>query len=114
MGCAVDRQVSTEGLEEVDSEKRDALRPQGETMKDTARILKFKGEELRTPTDVIAVCEALIADLLSGEITPAEHRKIQQEIVARTKEFGSMVKIFERLKKKQHRASILIGETFFL
>ena len=70
-------------------------------MKDAARILKFKGKELRTPADVIAVSEALIADLLSGDITPAEHRKIQREITARTKVFGSMVKILETRQKLQ-------------
>jgi hypothetical protein len=70
-------------------------------MKDSARILKFKGKELRTPADVITVNEALIVDLLSGDITPAEHRKIQREITGSTKVFCSIVKVLETQQKLQ-------------
>jgi hypothetical protein len=68
-------------------------------MKPTARILKFRGKELRTPADITQVHEALIADLVSGEITPADHRKIQREITERIKTFGSMLKVLDSWQK---------------
>ena len=61
-------------------------------MKDTAKVLTFKGRELKTPADINSVQEALWEDLTSGAVTPREARQIQKEIGQRLKAFRSMVK----------------------
>jgi len=61
-------------------------------MKETAQVLKFKGKELMTAADIIAVLEALACDLASGDLTPAEARKIQNEVNKRIKLVASAVK----------------------
>jgi polyhydroxyalkanoate synthesis regulator phasin len=61
-------------------------------MKETAQVLKFKGKELMTAVDINAVLEALACDLASGDITPAEARKIQNEVNKRIKLVASAVK----------------------
>ena len=54
-------------------------------MKETAQVLKFKGKELMTAADINAVLEAVACDLASGDLTPAEVRKIQNEVSKRIK-----------------------------
>ena len=49
-------------------------------MKDTARVLKFKGKELKTGRDCAAVFSATMSDLDAGDITPGEARKIMAEV----------------------------------
>ena len=52
-------------------------------MKDGAKILRFKGRELRTINDINLVQEAIIQDLVAGDITPREAKVIQKEIKGR-------------------------------
>jgi hypothetical protein len=52
-------------------------------MKGTARIVKFKGKEMKSAADLKAALEALMADLVSGAVKPGEAKKIQKEIDAR-------------------------------
>jgi hypothetical protein len=68
-------------------------------VKETAQILRFKGKVLRTPADINEVSEALIVDLLSGDITPAEHRKIQKEVTAKINSFGAILKTLQAWQK---------------
>lgn len=64
-------------------------------MRKTAQVLKFKGKELMTAADINAVLEALACDLASGEITPAEARKIQNEVNKRIKLVASALKTWQ-------------------
>lgn len=61
-------------------------------MKETAQVLKFKGKELITAADINAVLEAVARDLASGDVTPAEARKIQNEVNRRIKLVASALK----------------------
>ena len=56
-------------------------------MKQTAEILKFKGETLKTLQDVQAVELAVLADLGSGAVTAMEARQIHIQIIAMLKQF---------------------------
>jgi hypothetical protein len=67
-------------------------------MKDTARILKFKGKELRTPADVAAAYEALYNDQMAGSIEPAEARKIGRQLREKAKQFGAALRTLRNLK----------------
>ena len=69
-------------------------------MKETAQVLKFKGKELMTAADIIAVLEALARDLASGDLTPAEARKIQNEVSKRIRA------VAEALKTGQNSATL--------
>ena len=75
-------------------------------MKETAQVLKFKGKELITAADINAVLEAVACDLASGDVTPAEARKIQNEVSKRIKV------VAEALKTGQNSATLrsLAGE----
>ena len=85
------------GKIKVDTDRRKVVRIKH--MKETARILRFKSKELKTADDINKVCEALIDDLLSGEITPTEHRKIQREVTTRINDFGGVLKTLEAWQK---------------
>ena len=67
-------------------------------MKETAEILKLKGKELKTASDITAVQEALMMDLIAGRITPAEAKKIQREVTARIKVIGAALKTGQQLQ----------------
>ena len=61
-------------------------------MKESAHILKYKGKVLKTLADVSAVQEALMRDLIAGDITPSEAKKIQKEIKPVIERFRSAVR----------------------
>ena len=56
-------------------------------MQQTAKILKFKGETLKTLKDVQAVELAVLEDLRSGAVTAREAREIHIQIAAMLKRF---------------------------
>ena len=56
-------------------------------MQQTAKILKFKGETLKTLKDVQAVELAVLEDLRSGTVTAIEARQLHTQIVAMLKRF---------------------------
>jgi hypothetical protein len=58
-------------------------------MKPTAQIREFEGRELRTPRDVVRVEAALMADVITGDITQAEFRRIQKETTQAIKRIES-------------------------
>ena len=58
-------------------------------MKQTAKILKFKGETLKTLKDVQVVESAVLEDLRSGAITAREARQIHIQIAAMLKQFAA-------------------------
>ena len=68
-------------------------------MKDTARILKYRGRDLKSVADVTGAMQALAADLLNGDITPAEHRRIQKEINQRIRSVAEALKTVARLQQ---------------
>ena len=68
-------------------------------MKDQARILKYKGKELATTSDIREALSALISDLKSGDITPKEARPIQKEINEKLKIMKQGLKIAARRLK---------------
>jgi hypothetical protein len=68
------------------------------TMQDAARILKFKGKELRTAADVAAAYEALYNDRIAGSVTPAEARKIGRQLREKAKQFGAVLRTLRNLK----------------
>jgi len=61
-------------------------------MKKEARILNYQGKELRTVSDINGANEALFNDLLSGNVTVQEARKIQKEINSRIKDISNQIK----------------------
>jgi len=54
-------------------------------VKDGAKILNWKGKELTTTQDIILVEQAIMQDLIEGNITPREANTIQKEINGRIK-----------------------------
>jgi hypothetical protein len=80
-------------------------------MKNDARILKFHGKDLRTASDLTAAMEALMSDVVTGRITPAEAKKLQKEINARigaieaamktARHFNAFRKLMAKKKKCQ-------------
>jgi hypothetical protein len=73
-------------------------------MKANAEILKFAGRELKAVSDISAVHEALMYDLIAGNITPAEAKKIQKEVDKRINGIKSALKTLEQWSKLQkHR-----------
>jgi len=62
-------------------------------MKDQARILKYKGKELATMSDIREALSALILDVKSGDITPKEARPIEKEINEKLKIIAQGLKI---------------------
>jgi hypothetical protein len=56
-------------------------------MQQTAKILKFKGERLKTPKDVQAVELAVLGDLRFRTVTAREAREIHVQIVAMLQRF---------------------------
>ena len=61
-------------------------------MKDGANLLNWKGKELTTPRDIFLVEEAIMQDLLEGNITPREANVIQKEIKVRIDTIKSAMK----------------------
>jgi len=61
-------------------------------MKDGAKILKLKGRELRTSGDITLALEAIMQDLVEGNITPREAKAIQREINERIKTIKGAMK----------------------
>ena len=64
----------------------------GTDMKDTAKILAFKGKEIKTVQDLQAAQLALFHDITSGAVTPAECRLVQEHLSARLWEFEASLK----------------------
>jgi hypothetical protein len=62
-------------------------------MKPDARILKYRGKEIRTAADIKGVSEALIQDLVERKVSPKESRPIQKEIDQRIKSVMDGIKI---------------------
>ena len=62
-------------------------------MKNQARILKYKGKELKTTSDIKGAVSTLMADIISGDITPKEARTIQKEINEKIKIIDQRLKI---------------------
>jgi len=58
-------------------------------MKNQAKILKYKGKELETTSDISGALSVLMSDIISGDVTPKEANKI-------TKEINEKMKIIER------------------
>jgi hypothetical protein len=56
-------------------------------MQQTAKILKFKGETLKTLKDVQAAELAVLADLKSGAVTAMEAREIHVQLIAMLQQF---------------------------
>ena len=56
-------------------------------MKDTAKILAFIGMEIKTVRDLSGAQLALLHDITSGAVTPAESRLVQEYLNARLWEF---------------------------
>jgi len=54
-------------------------------MKDGAKILNWKGKDLRNPQDIIRAEADIMSDVIVGNITPREARTIQREINERIK-----------------------------
>ena len=61
-------------------------------MKNAAKILAFKGKELKTVDDVRAALLAILLDIRSGDVTVAESQPIQKEINTRMKEVRGQLK----------------------
>jgi hypothetical protein len=60
-------------------------------MQQTAKILKFKGETLKTLKDVQAVELAVLEGLRSGTVTAMEAREIHIQIAAMLMQFADEV-----------------------
>ena len=60
-------------------------------MQQTAKILKFKGETLKTLKDVQAVELAVLEDLRSGAVTARQAREIHIQIAAMLMQFADEV-----------------------
>ena len=61
-------------------------------MKDRAKILNWKGKELKTPRDIIVAETVIMLDLVEGNITPSEARTIQRDINERIKAVDGAIK----------------------
>jgi hypothetical protein len=68
-------------------------------MKPTARILKFMGNEMRSAADIAAAEEALMVDVISGDITPSESRKIQKELNQSIARVDSALKVSSQIEE---------------
>ena len=68
-------------------------------MKKEARILEYRGKELRTASDLANVLSALMSDIALGNVMPKEAREIQKEINERLKVFEQGVRGVEVVKK---------------
>jgi hypothetical protein len=66
--------------------------PKGADIKDTAKILAFKGKEIERVRVLQAAQFALFPDIASGAVTPAESRAVQEELSARLREFEASLK----------------------
>ena len=64
----------------------------GTDMKDTAKILAFKGKEIERVRDLQAAQLALFCDITSGAVTPAESLLVQEELSARLRDFEASLK----------------------
>src|SRR5262245_61940516 len=61
-------------------------------MKKGAHILQYMDKVLKTPAHVSAVQEALMRDLIVGNVTPEEAKRIQKEIKPVTERFRAAVR----------------------
>jgi len=68
-------------------------------MKPDARILKYRGKEIRTAADIKALSEALRQDILEQKVSPMESRPIQKEIGQRMKAIMEGIKVPARFAK---------------
>jgi hypothetical protein len=68
-------------------------------MKKEARILEYRGKELRTASDLANVLSALMSDIALGNVKPKEAREIQKEINERLKAIEQGVRVAEVVKK---------------
>ena len=66
-------------------------------MNPEARILKYKGQELRTTIDISRALEALMCDIVLGNVIPKESRPIQKELNEMIARRGSMLKSLKSL-----------------
>jgi hypothetical protein len=76
-------------------------------MKATAQILKYRGRALKSAADMTGALEALMADLSNGDITPAEHRRIQNEINQKIRAATSALKTVAHLRQLEKLAEQL-------
>jgi hypothetical protein len=76
-------------------------------MKETALILRFKGKDLRTAADIAAADAALMADLIAGEITATETRRIERELATRINAISSGLKTAGQLMTLEEMAKEL-------
>ena len=74
-------------------------------MKPDARILKFQGMELTKASDIAAVEEALMTDLVTARITPTEARKIQKEVNAMIEILKTTMKVGKQFLRFQRLTS---------
>jgi len=65
----------------------------GTDIKDTAKILPFIGKQLKTVQDLQAAQLALLQDITSGAVTPAESQLVQIVLSARLSEFEASLKV---------------------
>jgi len=68
-------------------------------MNPKARILKYKGQELRTTIDISRALEALMCDIVLGNVTLKESRTIQKELNEMIACRGSMLKSLKGLAR---------------
>ena len=61
-------------------------------MKKTAKILAYRGKEMKTVADVQAALMDLVLDIHSGDITAKEARPIEREINALMKKVRAQMK----------------------
>ena len=61
-------------------------------MRDTAEILAFKRKEIKTVRDLSGAQLALLHDITSGAVTPAESQLVQIVLSARLSEFEASLK----------------------
>jgi len=73
-------------------------------MQQTAKILKFKGETLKTLKDVQAVELAVLEDLRSGAVTAREAREIHIQIAGMLKRF-----VDGKIEAKEKPSQIIRG-----
>jgi len=76
----------------LNHERAVVLPLKGTDMRDTAEILAFKGKEIKTVRDLSGAQLALLHDITSGAVTPAESRLVQEELSARLWEFEASLK----------------------
>jgi hypothetical protein len=76
-------------------------------MKDSAKILTFRGKHLRTVSDLQAALFALRDDIRTGAVTRRESRPIEKEIGDRLRQFQKAYEATERAESPRPLRSLL-------